>query len=398
MKSSKLGITVSVQLIALSLQVPEVLFPLTHGGGLLLLLGLLAGNNIVNPQDHLLGFNLRFDNLLLGAKGVHDVFLLLVTENTLLALNTPVATGVALTLVLVLLSQLGHHTNDVATRVVLKTPRNDLELGSNLSVGVLFHALDLFLLLFKLHLQVHFLLTSTGQEFGLHQHVPGNIPLVMKVSLHLIEDITTLTAEDDGALFGVLAFGEEGEIVLTNLLHFKVATKGSHVFLFQLFLPGHDGLPGHFLHPVVVGLTEPPDTTDVLLHQEVLLKIRNALLRDHQVRFHSHDFVAKLLDLDFFLSEHDLPIFFLRQLHVGLRLTLLIFQGAIEQNNPGVLDLPAHSLVGNILVKHNTFKHLALAKLPTLDLLNFLVPFEVNLFFSTGEHGVDGQLLLDLKV
>ena len=67
-------------------------------------------------------------------------------------------------------------------------------------------------------------------------------------------------------------------------------------------------------------------------------------------------FVA--LNFNIFYSEGLAKIINLDELHVGNRLSFLVPQGAIEEQNARVADLSAHTRVANFLIEHDTVEDL----------------------------------------
>lgn len=58
----------------------------------------------------------------------------------------------------------------------------------------------------------------------------------------------------------------------------------------------------------------------------------------------------------------------LLDLHVGLALALLVLEGAVEQEDAGLLNAPPHLGVRHVLVEHDTVDHTAVRQLATGDL------------------------------
>lgn len=124
---------------------------------------------------------------------------------------------------------------------------------------------------------------------------------------------------------------------------------------------------------------------------------RNTLLSNDEVRLECHDGVAHVLHLFLLNLQNAVPVILLGHLNVGLRLALLVLEGAVEQKNAGVLDSPPHLGVGDILVDHDTVDNLGILNLTTRDLLNTRVALDVHLLLSTTHvegnctHGIQGQ-------
>ena len=126
-------------------------------------------------------------------------------------------------------------------------------------------------------------------------------------------------------------------------------------------------------------ILRPKKPSYVLLEQKVLRQIRDPFLGDDHVGLDAQDVVAQRLHFLLLLFEHELPVGFLRDLHIGLGFALLVLHRAIEENDPRVLDLPSHSRVGDVLVEHHTLEHSAILQLAASDFL--------HLRESVGEFG-----------
>ena len=66
--------------------------------------------------------------------------------------------------------------------------------------------------------QRHFRCASSRHQRRFHAHVPDDAHRVLQVSLDLVEDIFGSAAEQNGARFGVLAFGDEGEVFVADCI------------------------------------------------------------------------------------------------------------------------------------------------------------------------------------
>lgn len=51
-----------------------------------------------------------------------------------------------------------------------------------------------------------------------------------------------------------------------------------------------------------------------------------------------------------------------------LAFSLLVLQGAVQQDNAGILDHSTHARVGHVLVYHHTFQHTRVLDYPTGNL------------------------------
>mmetsp|Transcript_40509 Transcript_40509/g.95941 ORF Transcript_40509/g.95941 Transcript_40509/m.95941 type:complete len:203 (-) Transcript_40509:402-1010(-) len=140
-----------------------------------------------------------------------------------------------------------------------------------------------------------------------------------------------------------------------------------------------DGSAGDARDAVVVRLAQPPEGGHAGLDEVVLGEVGDALLGEDHVRLVLQDRVHRRLDPVLLSLEKRLPVALVGDLHVGLRLPLLVLEGAVEEDNARVLDLPSHLRVRDVLVNHDALEHAALLHLPARDLLHLGVPLDVHL-------------------
>lgn len=94
-----------------------------------------------------------------------------------------------------------------------------------------------------------------------------------------------------------------------------------------------------------------------------------------------------LLDL-----QNSVPVVLLGNLDVGLGLSLLVLQRAVEKDDSGVLNAPAHLGMCDILVEHKTIKNSAVLNLATGNLLHTSISLDVDLSLAVASlprHGAD---------
>ncbi len=93
---------------------------------------------------------------------------------------------------------------------------------------------------------------------------------------------------------------------------------------------------------VVVGLTNAANAGDIGFEKVVLCQIRDTLFGEDEVRLELDDLFAHGLDLLLFDLEDLVPVFLACDFDVGLRLSLLVFKGAVEEDDSWVLDTSSH--------------------------------------------------------
>mmetsp|Transcript_76262 Transcript_76262/g.123249 ORF Transcript_76262/g.123249 Transcript_76262/m.123249 type:complete len:388 (+) Transcript_76262:451-1614(+) len=353
-----------------------------------------AGDDVVDAQQHGRCFHGCPEGLLLHRKGVQDAQGLGVRNNSLLAVDAPAGvagSGMAR-------PQVSHHPHHVGAAVVRQTARDDLQSLRHRAVGVLAAALDGLGLLFQARGQLHLGGATAWQEPGLHDDVASHVEGVLEVALDLVEHVPGGAPQEHRAGLGILALRQEGEVLLPELLDLEHAALGAHHALGELLRAIANVSTCHTSNAVVVSLADAADAGDTALEQEVLGQVGDALLRDHQVRLHLQDIFTDLLHLLFLLHEQLLPVRLLGDLDVCLALSLLVLQGAVEQNHARVLDLPAHAWVSDVLVEHDSVQHAGISQLAALDLLDLGEPLDVDLLAAIRLHDANGLRGLDGQV
>lgn len=106
---------------------------------------------------------------------------------------------------------------------------------------------------------------------------------------------------------------------------------------------------------------------------------RHSLLSNDKVRFDRQYSLTHRLNLLLLDLQDTVPVILLCDLNVCLRLALLVLQGAIQEDDSGVLNAPAHLRVCDILVQHQTVEDLAVLDLATRDLLDSGISLDVDL-------------------
>ena len=281
-------------------------------------------------------------------------------------------------------AELGHHTDNVSTAVLSEGTGDNLNSGSEGLEGPLHNTLDVLRVLLESASDLHLDGTTTGNELGVNHNVTGYTKSIVEVSLDLIKDVLRGTSEENRASLGVLALSHEGEVVITDLLDLEETALCADIGLLKLLRAVSNSGTTDTGNTIVVGFTDTTDDCAVtVLEEEVLSGITDTLLGDDNVGLDSEDVFAHLLDFLLFSHESLLEIVFLGELHVGHGLTLLVLEGAIKEDNTGVLDHTSHAGVSNILVEHNTGEDFALLKETTWDLLNLSVSLHIDLDMLT---------------
>lgn len=108
-------------------------------------------------------------------------------------------------------------------------------------------------------------------------------------------------------------------------------------------------------------------------------RTRHSLLGDDEIGVHRDNSLAHGLDLLLLDLQNTVPVVLLGNLNVGLGLALLVLEGAVEENDSGVLNAPAHLGVCDVLVEHETVEDLAVLNLAAGNLLHSGISLDVDL-------------------
>ena len=340
-------------------------------------------HDVVDAKEHRGGFHRRLDALHLDGVRLPDTQLLHVDDGALVAVDAESASlaGGALRRPLrVLGPELCQGANHVGAAVLREGPGDNLESLADSLERPLLDALNLERLLGDGAAHGHLDRAAAGQQPGIVHDVPGHAHRVLEVALNLVEDVPGSAAEDDGARLGLLAVDEEGEVLLSQLLHLEEARAGADVLLLELLDAVHDGSAGGSRDAVVIRLPHPAKRGDARLAQVVGGEVAESLLRDHNVGLEGGDLRANALDPVLLHLEQHRPVLLLGDLDVGLVLTLLVLEGAVQEHNARVLD-PALHPAGrdDVLVHHHSLQHAAVVDATAGDFLNLGVLLDVNL-------------------
>lgn len=107
-------------------------------------------------------------------------------------------------------------------------------------------------------------------------------------------------------------------------------------------------------------------------------RTRHSLLRNDKIRLDGDNRLAQSLDLLLLNLQNSIPVILLGNLDVGLRLALLVLKGAVEENDSGVLNAPAHLGMCDVLVEHKTVKNPTVLDLTAGYLLHSGISLDVD--------------------
>ena len=128
-------------------------------------------------------------------------------------------------------------------------------------------------------------------------------------------------------------------------------------------------------------------------------EIAAPFLRDDDVGLERRNLLARLLDPILLNLQQRRPILLLRDLHVGLVFTLLVLEGAIQQQDSRSLDASLHATRSDdVLVHHHPSQHGAIVDGTARNLFHLCVLFNVDIvrpvfiFSRHAHHGVERQI------
>mmetsp|Transcript_68054 Transcript_68054/g.146776 ORF Transcript_68054/g.146776 Transcript_68054/m.146776 type:complete len:470 (-) Transcript_68054:203-1612(-) len=350
-----------------------------------------ARHNIVNSENQASALNCRLQRLGFHAVRLPNAQLVHIGHLAGGSIHTPrVLTSV------VFYANIGQKSNDVSAAILRQGTGNHLQCGGN---GLVRESLDTLYFRSRLHQSAcnrHLSGTTSRDQAGVENTVPNNLHGVLKIPLDLVQHILGSTTQQYGARLGLFALLKEHKILVTNLAHFEEPTARSDIGLLDLVGSVDDGGAGGTRHAVVVGLPQSTEGSDVRLQQIVLGKVRHALLGDHNVWLEGHNLGAQLLDVLLLLAQQCVEVVLVHDFHVGLALSLLVLKGAVQQQDPRVLDAAPHLGVRDVLVEHDAVQHGAVRQGPAGDLLDADVPLDVDLRVLGAadddlQHGIDGH-------
>jgi hypothetical protein len=124
---------------------------------------------------------------------------------------------------------------------------------------------------------------------------------------------------------------------------------------------------------------------------------RYSLLGEYEIRLELDNLLAHGLDLLLLNLEDPVPVLRVGDLNVGLTLSLLVLERAIEEDDARVLDPAPHLGVRHVLVDHHSVEHDRVLDLSSWDLLDFGVSLDVDRLGSVlvardGADSLEGEL------
>ena len=201
--------------------------------------------------------------------------------------------------------------------------------------------------------------------------------------------------QQEGDGLGVLAAGDEGELILSELADLQIAGGAQFVGGELLDLSHHSGTGGlGELHHV--GLLDATDREDAFLAKEVLGQVVDALLHEHRVGARGLDGLDHLAQHVLLLGQESGHLGGVGDLDLGVDLGLLDLDGRIEQGDLGVLHPLGHGRVHRLLVDDDSLDELGVVHggaglLDDLDVVHVDVPL-VSVLLGDGGDGINGQI------
>merc|ERR1719273_1501756 len=109
----------------------------------------------------------------------------------------------------------------VGATILCKSPWDHLQARSNRLVGPLDNTFEGLSLLSEQMSYLHLCGSSARHQCGLLIEVPSHVQSVLKIPLHLIQDVFASAAEKDCAGFGIFALLNEGEVLVSDLFYVR---------------------------------------------------------------------------------------------------------------------------------------------------------------------------------
>lgn len=234
------------------------------------LLGPLGTANVVDSEQQASALNSSLDALQLDGLGLPDAKLVHVDNLACIAVDAPCTAMLALG---VLGPQLRQHSDGTVARVLDQRAGNHLHGLGNGLVGPLGHALDTLGQLGQTYRDGHLGCTTAGGEVGVEDDVSRHRHGVCEVTVNLVQNVLAGPAEQDRARLGVLAFGQEGEVLVADLADLEEAALGAHVGFLQFLRRVDNGGAGCAGDTVVVSLADTAEGCDACLHEEMLCEV-----------------------------------------------------------------------------------------------------------------------------
>jgi len=224
------------------------------------LFSLLRCADIIYSQQQARTLNRRLDALHLDCHGLPHAVRFHVCHLALIPIHTPTRKPLS-----VLCPQLGEHANGALPRVLDQSSRNYFHGLCYGTVRPLRNTLYSFGLLTKPNSDGHLGSTATGTETRMEDHITSNAHCIVQVAFDFVEDVFGGSAKKDGAGVRVLAFGEEGEVLVANFGDFEEPAFGAHVRGLDGFDVVDDSGASGAGNAVVVSFADAAEGGDVVL-------------------------------------------------------------------------------------------------------------------------------------
>eukprot|EP00906_Rhabdomonas_costata_P002787 RCo004334 len=358
-----------------------------HPSLLLLLLLVHPREHVVDAQQHGAGLHCGLQGLQLHHEGLQHAQLADVAHHPLVAINPE--EGVACNGVL--RPKLRDNLDHAGSAVARQGAGDHLQAHRDGLVHPLLHPHYALALLHQPRGDGHLNRAPAVHHPGVHRKVPRHIHGVHQVALHLVQKVLGGPSEENGASLGFLALLHEHEVLVADLPHRHQPAPCAHVRLLELVRAVHDCSPRGAGQAVVIRLAQAPEGGDVVLHQVVGRDVRKPFFCEHHIGLQLGHVLAQLPHVLLLQLQHELEIGRVLELHVDRVLALLVFQRAVQEHHPGVLDLPLHPGVHRVLIDHNPPQDPALREFAPRDLFHLGVPLDINLLLAGGfVHQGDG--------
>lgn len=181
----------------------------------------------------------------------------------------------------VLGTELSEHLDGAVAGVLDEGAGDDLHGFGDGAVRPLCYSLDELASLLQSDGNGHLCCAASGAELRVPDYVPCYAHGVVEVSLDLVQNILGRASQQNCAGLGILALGEEREVLVTNLGDLEKPTLGSDIRGSGREDGVDNGSAGCTRNTVVVCFPDTADSCDVVLDEEMLCEIYNTGLEMH---------------------------------------------------------------------------------------------------------------------
>lgn len=121
--------------------------------------------------------------------------------------------------------------NRALARILYQRTGDDFHSFCHGLVRPLLHAVNALGLLCQSYRHRHLRRAAAGRKSWMEHDIPGDRHGILEIPFDLIQDVFGRSAKEDGAGLGLPTLGDEGEVLVANLLNLKQPALGSDIRL-----------------------------------------------------------------------------------------------------------------------------------------------------------------------